>query len=85
MSLCKDLQPPPTALIIKFYSNLHIRFDDKLGTWIRGQSFVITKNDVSNALNVPCVSRPTYPYSERPPISDAMILLYGRSVTWGSN
>ncbi|XP_050248672.1 disease resistance protein At4g27190-like [Quercus robur] len=49
------------------------------------QSFVITKNDVSNALNVPHVSRPTYPYSERPPISDVMTLLCWRSVTWGSN
>ena len=32
LSLCKDLQPPPVALIREFYSNLHIRFDDKLGT-----------------------------------------------------
>ena len=84
MSLCKDLQPPPAALIREFYSNLHIRSDDNLGTWIRGQSFVITKNDVSNALNVPRVSRPIYPYSEHPPISDVMTFLCVRSVTWGS-
>ena len=81
MSLCKDLQPPPAALIREFYSNLHIRSDDNLGTWIRGQSFVITKNDVSNALNVPHVSRPTYPYLEHPLISDVVTLLCRRSVT----
>ena len=83
LSLCKDLQPPPVALIREFYSNLHIRSDDNLGTWIRGQSFVITKNDVSNAFNVPRVRTPTYPYSKRPPISDVMTLLCGRSMTWG--
>ena len=81
LSLCKDLQPPPVALIREFYSNLHIRSDDKLGTWIRGQSFVITKNDVSDALNVPHICRPTYPYSKCPPISDVMTLLCRRSVT----
>ena len=32
LPLCKDLQPPPTALIREFYSNLHIRSDDNLGT-----------------------------------------------------
>ena len=79
LSLCKYLQPPPATLIREFYSNLHICSDDKLGTWIRVQSFVTTKNDVSNALNVPHVSRPTYPYSECPPISDVMILLCGVS------
>ena len=85
MSLCKDLQPPPVALIREFYSNLLIRSDDNLGTWIQGQSFVITKNDVSNVLNVPCVRTPTYLYSKRPPISDVMTLLCKRSMTWGSN
>ena len=85
LSLCKDLQPPLAALIREFYSNLHICFDDNLGTWIRGQSSVITKDDVFDALNVPRVSRPTYPYSVRPPISDVMTLLCGRLVTWGSN
>ena len=82
LSLCKYLQPPPVALIREFYSNLHIHSNDNLGTWIRGQSFVITKNDVSNALNVPCVCRPTCPYSKRPFISDVMTLLYERLVTW---
>ena len=59
--------------------------DDNLGTWIRGQSLVITKNDVSISLNVPRVIRPTYPYLKHPHISDIMTLLCGRLVTWGSN
>ena len=83
LSLCKDLQPPPVALIREFYSNLHIRSNDNLGTWIQGQSFVITKNDVSNALNVPRFRTPTYPYSKRPPIFDVMTLLCERSMTRG--
>ena len=56
-----------------------------MGTWIRGQSFVITKNDVSNALNVPRVKTPTYPYLKSPPISNVMTLLCERSMTWGSD
>ena len=83
LSLCKDLQPPPIALIREFYSNLEIRSDDDLGIWIRGRYFVITKNDISNALNVPRVRTPTYPYSKHPPISDVMTLLCGRSMTLG--
>ena len=85
LSLCKNLQPPPAALIREFYSNLHIRSDDNLSAWIWGQSFVITNDVVSDAINVPRVHRPTYPYSECPPISDVMTLLCGRSMTWGSN
>jgi len=30
------------------------------------------------------VHRPTYPYSEIPPIDDVMTLLCGRTVTWGT-
>ena len=30
------------------------------------------------------VQRPTYPYTESPPLDDVMSLLYGRSITWGS-
>ena len=42
------------------------------------------KKVVSNALNVPLVCRPTYPYTESPPIDAVMSLLCGRSITWGS-
>ena len=85
LTLCKDLQPLPAALIREFYSNLYICSNDNLSTWIRAQSFVITKDVVFGALNVPHVQRPTYPYSECPRISDVMTLLCKRSMTWGSN
>ena len=85
LTLCKDLQPLPAALIREFYFNLYICSDDNLSTWIRAQSFVITKDVVFGALNVPHVQRPTYPYSECPRISDVMTLLCKRSMTWGSN
>ena len=85
LTLCKDLQPLPAALIREFYSNLYICSNDNLSTWIRAQSFVITKDVVFCALNVPHVQRPTYPYSECPRISDVMTLLCKRSMTWGSN
>ena len=85
LTLCKDLQPLPATLIREFYSNLYICSNDNLSTWIRAQSFVITKDVVFGALNVPHVHRPTYPYSECPRISDVMNLLCKRSVTWGSN
>ena len=53
-------------------------------TWIKGKEFKITKHIVSEALGVPFVRRPTYPYIESPPIDDVMSLLYDRPVTWGN-
>ena len=50
-------------------------------TWIRGEEFQITKKVVFDALNVPLVRRPTYPYTKSPPIDDVMSLLCGRLVT----
>ena len=50
-------------------------------TWIRGKEFRITKCVVSEALGVPLVRRPIYPYIDSPPIDDVMSLLCGRSVT----
>ena len=53
-------------------------------TWIRGREFRITKHVVSEALGVHLVRKPTYPYTEFPPINDIMCFLCGRSVSWGS-
>ena len=33
---------------------------------------------------MPFPRRPTYPYTETPPIDDVMTLLCGRTVTWGT-
>ena len=55
-----------------------------LTSWIRGEEFKITKQIVSEALGVPLVRRPTYPYTKSLHIDDVMTLLYGRSITWGT-
>ena len=85
LSLCSNLDFPPTTLIKELYSNLSTHFDDSDGhyltTWIRGEEFRITKQIVFETLRVPLVCRPTYPYIESPLINDVMTLLYGRFVT----
>ena len=55
-----------------------------LTTWIQGKEFQITKKIVSAALSVPLIQRPTYPYTESPPLDYFMSLLCGRPITWGS-
>ena len=60
-----------------------IWYGHRLTSWIRGVCFTITTDDVSNALYVPIICRPTYPYSETPRIDDVMDVLCGRSVTQG--
>ena len=57
--------PPPTALIKEFYSNLSVYSEvtggHYLNSWIRGQEFTISKQTVFEALGVPLVRKPTYP------------------------
>jgi len=54
--------------------------------WLLGLEvqFRISKRVVSKALGIPLVHKPTYPYTDFPPIDDIMSLLYGRLVSWGS-
>ena len=77
------------TLIRELYSNLSVDEDichgHKLTSWIRGVCFTITRDDVSNALYVPIICRPTYPCSKSPRIDDVMDVLYGRSVHRGSD
>ena len=88
VSLCDVFDPPAAALIREFYSNLSVYSEVTSGhyltTWIRGKEFRITIQIVFVALGVPLVRKPTYPYTESPPIDDMMSLLCGRSVAWGS-
>ena len=42
------------------------------------------KKVIFDALHVPLVHRPTFPYTESPPIDDVMSLLCRISVTWES-
>ena len=89
LSLCTNIQPPPADSIREFYSNLSVYEDVHNGHWltscIRGVRFTITRDVISEALDIPCVCRPTYPYSESSRIDDVMDVLCGRLVTRGSN
>ena len=88
VSLWDVFNPPLTALIKEFYSNLSIYPEDTSGhyltTWIRGKEFRITKRVVFEALGVPLFRKPTYPYTKFPPVDDIISLLSGRSISWGS-
>ena len=63
--------PPPTALIREFFCNLSCHIYDSntiVRSWIRGEEFTITPRVVAEALGVPIVTDPVYPYDESPPI-----------------
>ena len=58
---------PPTALIKEFFSNLSCHIYDSntvVRSWIRGFEFTITPRVVAQALGVPVVTNPVYPYDE---------------------
>ena len=89
LSLCTNIQPLPANSIREFYSNLLVHEDvcygHRVSSCICGVLFTITRDVVSDALDVPIIRTPTYPYSKSPYIDDVKDVLYGRSVTWGSN
>ena len=86
--MCEVFDPPLTAVICKFFSNLSVYSEvtggHYLTSWIRGQEFTISKQTVSEALGVSLVCKPTYPYTEFPAVDDKMSLLCGRLVSWGT-
>ena len=88
LSLLEIDHPPSTALIREFFFNLscHI-YDSKtvVRSWIRGVEFTITPRVVAEALGVPVVSDPVYPYDESPPIDEVMSHITGSSIQWGSD
>ena len=77
-SLCDVSHPLPAALIKEFYSNLSVYSEDTSGhyltSWIRSKEYKITKHVVFEALGVPLICRPTFPYTESPPLDDVMSL-----------
>ena len=78
--------PPPTALIREFFSNLSCHVYDSnnvVRSWIRGVEFTITPRVVVEALGVPVVTDPVYPYDESPPIDEVMSHITGSSIQWG--
>ena len=51
-------------------------------TWIRCDEYQITKKVVADALSIPLVYNPTYPYIDLPSLNDVMSLLCGKPMTW---
>ena len=80
--------PPPATLIREFYLNLSINVYNSntlVKSWIQGVEFTITPRVVADALRVPVVSNPVYPYNASPPLDDIMSYITSTSIWWGSN
>ena len=83
LTLLEVDHPPPTALIREFFSNLSCHIYDSntlVRSWIRGVEFTITLGIVVEALGVPIVRQPVYPYEESPPFDDIMSYIIGSSI-----
>ena len=88
LSLLEIDHPPPTALIREFFSNLSCHVYDSntvVRSWICGVEFTITPRVVAEALRVPIVIDPVYPYDESPPIDMVMSHITRSSIQWGSD
>ena len=80
LSLLEIDHPPPTFLIREFFSNLSCHIHDSntlVRSWIRGVEFTNTPRVVAEALGVPVVIEPVYPYAESPPIDVVMSHITG--------
>ena len=80
LSLLEIDHPPPTALIREFFSNLFCHVYDSntlVRSWIRGVEFTITPRVVAEALGVPVVREPNYPYDESPSLDVVMSYITG--------
>ena len=79
-----DISHPPLAILIReFYSNLSIHIYNSntlVKSWIRGEEYTITPSVVADALGVPVVQHPIYPYDESPPLDDIMSYITGSSI-----
>ena len=83
LSLLEINHPPPTALIREFFSNLSCHVYDSntlVRSWIRGVEFTITPRVVAEALGLPVVTKPIYPYAEALPLDVVMSYIIGSSI-----
>ena len=88
LSLLEIDHPPLTALIKEFFLNISCHIYDSntlVRSWIRGVEFTITSRIVAEALGVPVVREPVYPYEESPPLDDIMSYITESSIQWGTN
>ena len=79
-----DISHPPLATLIKdFYSNLSVHSyntNTLVWSWVQGVGYTITPSAVADALGVPVVRHPVYPYDESPPLDDIMSSITGSSI-----
>ena len=83
LSLLEINHPPPTALIREFFSNFSCHVYDSntlVRSWIRGVEFTITPRVVAEALGLPVVTKPIYPYAEALPLDVVMSYITGSSI-----
>ena len=84
-----DISHPPFATLIReFYLNLSVHSYNSntlVRSWIRGDEYIITPSVVADALGVPLVQHPVYPYDESPPLDDIMSFITSISIQWGSD
>ena len=83
LSLLEIDHPPLTALIREFFSKLSCHIYDSntlVKSWIQGVEFTITPRVVVDALGVPVVREPVYPYAESPPLDVVMSYITGSSI-----
>ena len=88
LSLLEIDHPPPITLIREFFSNLSCRIYDSntfVRSWIRGVEFTITPKVMVEALGVPVITEPVYPYAKAPSIDVVMSYITGSSIQWGSD
>lgn len=80
LPLLEITHPPLATLIREFYSNLSVHSYDAntlVRSWVRGVGYTITPSVVADALEVPLVQHPIYPYDESPPLDDIMSFITG--------
>ena len=88
MHLLEVDYPPLIVLIREFFSNLSCHVYDSntlVRSWIRSVEFTITSRIMADALGIPVVREPVYPYKESPPLDDVMSYITRSSIKWGSN
>ena len=88
LSLLEIDHPLPTALIKEFFSNLSCHVYDSntlVRSWIRGVEFIITPKVVAEALGVPVIQEPVYPYAETPPLDVIISYITWSFIQWGSD
>ena len=83
LSLLEIDHPPSTAQIREFFLNLSCHIYDSntlVRSWIWDVEFTITPKVMAEALGVPVVTEPVYPYAESPPIDVVMSHITGSSI-----